>query len=129
MVKLKKELDDGKKYEEIKKNLETDERTIHQKLDAIDTLVSDRARPPKLVLALSSTVPKLVWLSELKVEAQDVVLRGNALDFNQVSEFLKSLNENAFFKDTKLVTTQQGTDESGMETAKFEISVHLRDGK
>jgi Tfp pilus assembly protein PilN len=125
--KLRQELDQGKKFEVLKKNLDDDETVIRQKLEVIHKLVSDRAMPSKLLIALSNAIPKEVWLSDLKVDHTEIVLRGDAVDFTQVSEFMRGLNESAFFRDIVLRNTQQGKDESGMDTAKFEITVKRRD--
>ncbi len=125
-AQIRKSLDETKKYEGLKKALEDDELVIRQKLDVIQKLMSDRAVPPKLLLALSSALPKEVWLSEFRVEPQDITFRGDASDFNQVSDFMKNLNESISFKDVVLRNTQQARDEQGVETAKFEIVVKRR---
>jgi len=124
--KLKTELEQTKKYEGIKKALEGDEIVIRTKLDTIQKLLQDRTTPPKLLVAVSSAIPKEVWLSSIKVEDAAISLQGDSLDFNQVSDFMKNLNESAFFKDVALKNTQQGKDESGLETAKFELSMKRR---
>ena len=124
--KLNHELEETKKYEGIKKALESDEIVIRTKLDTIQKLVQDRTTPPKLLVAISAAIPKEVWLSQIQVEDSNISLSGDSLDFNQVSEFMKNLNESAFFKDLALKNTQQGKDETGLDTAKFELAMKRR---
>ena len=125
-IQIKKSLGESRRFEILKKALEEDEVVIRQKLDVVQKLMADRAVPPRLLLALSATIPKDVWLADLRVEAQDIVFRGDALDFSQVSDFMKNLNESSSFKEVTLRNTQQGKDDQGTETAKFEIVVKRR---
>lgn len=115
-----------KAAEETKKTLETDESTIRIKIDTIQKLIAGRTTPPKLLMALSTAIPKDVWLSEFQLKSADIKLKGYSLGFNQISDFMKNLNENAYFMDLGLKTTQQVKDESGAEVAYFELAAKRR---
>ncbi len=125
-LRLQKELDKTKSYDEIKKNLEADEFAIKKKLETMNKLISDRTTPPKLLLALSKSIPEEVWLTELSIQETEVVFKGSSLGFNQISDFMKSLNESIYFKDLNLRSTQQNKLDSDSEIATFEIATQRK---
>ncbi len=125
-TKLQLELTKTKRFDELKKQIDSDEFMIKTKLQTIEKLIVDRTTPPKLLLALSRAIPADVWLSDLKVNGTEVTLKGSSLDFNQISDFMRNLNESAFFKELNLRSTQQAKDESGLEIAQFELSALRR---
>ena len=122
---LKKELEKTKKYDEIKKSLESDEIVIRTKLDTIEKLVKDRGGTPRVLLALSSAIPKDVWLKDLKIDSAIVDLQGASADSNQVYSFMKGLGESAAFKEVNLKGTTQ-VKEEGIEVVSFDATVKRR---
>lgn len=115
-----------KGYEAVKKSLEADEQLMRIKIDVVQQLIADRTNPPKLLRSLSTSIPKDVWLSEFKAGAEGVTLKGYSLDFNQVSDFMKSLSESVYFADLAITGTQQAKDEFGMDVASFELTAKRR---
>lgn len=120
---LKKEFDKTKSYNTLKTQLEADEKSIRAKLSTIQELLNDRTTPPKILLALSAAIPQEAWLEELKVDNQQITLKGASLGYNQVSDFMKALGENAFVKDVTLKSTQQTKDTNGVEVNTFDLSM------
>lgn len=125
-TRLKAELASTKGFEAMKKALDADEEMIRAKIDTVQKLIADRQTPPKLLSALSSTIPGEVWLVDFKLDGEDVKFNGMSLGFNQISDFMKTLNENAYFMDVRLVATQQAQDETGTNVAKFELAAKRR---
>jgi Tfp pilus assembly protein PilN len=116
------ELGKIKGFEEMKKVLDNDEFTLKTKIETIDKLLDDRRTPPKLLIELSKTIPPEVWLSDFKIEYPDVKITGSSLGFNQISDFMKNLNENVYFTELKIEKTEQG--QSGFAT--FELKAKRR---
>src|SRR6185503_10431241 len=96
------------------------------KLDTITKLVAGRQAPPKVLLAVSSGIPKEVWIGEIGIKDETMKVKGSSLGFAEISDFMKSLNESAFFTDLRLVDTKKGKDDQGYEVADFEISAKRR---
>ena len=113
-------------YEPLKKALDQDEAMIKTKLDTITKLVADRSTTHKFLFSISNAIPADAWLSELRVDKTDVILKGGALGFTQISDFLKNLNENSFFASVELKNTEQQEKEPGSETATFELKAKRR---
>ena len=124
--KLTAELNKTKDFEPKKKALDLDEATIKLKIETIKKLIVDRQTPPKMLLALATSIPGEVWLSDLKIDPEGLKLKGNSLGFNQISDFMKGLNESAYFSELKLVSTVQAKDDTGQEVAAFEMSAKRR---
>ncbi|OFZ71792.1 MAG: hypothetical protein A3K03_04205 [Bdellovibrionales bacterium RIFOXYD1_FULL_44_7] len=124
--RLQAELKKTEGYEELKKQLDADEFVLKTKIETIDKLVADRQIAPRLLLALASSIPQDVWLSSLVVQQQEIALTGASLGFNQISDFMKVLNENAFFSELNLRKTEQGKDEFGSVIATFELMAKRR---
>ncbi|MGZ3687096.1 MAG: PilN domain-containing protein [Bdellovibrionota bacterium] len=124
--KLRAELAKTKGYEEVKRQLDADEVMIRTKIETIQKLIADRAVLPKVLLTLSGGIPTEVWLSDFKVANEDVAFKGSSLGFNQISDFMRNLNESAYFTDLHLINTQQGKDDVGADVAQFELSAKRR---
>lgn len=122
--KLKIELAKTKGYEEVKKSLESDEQTLRNKVDTIQKLLAARQDPPKLLMALSTAIPQNVWLNSIKITGKDAVFKGESVGFNLISDFMKSLNESAYFTDVRLEGTQREKD--GPDLATFELGAKKR---
>lgn len=120
-ARLEKELIKTKVFEKDQQALEEDLKMIRLKIDIIEKLVADRSTPPKLLLSIAKAIPKDVWLSEFRVSNSEVTFRGTSLGFNQISDFMKNLNEDVFFKEVSLKTSNQIKDRSGLEVATFEL--------
>jgi hypothetical protein len=121
-TQLNRDYDKTKLYNDLEKQLKEHETAIRVKLETIQELLNDRTTPPKLLIALSTAIPKEIWLEELKVQSTEIAIRGSSLGYNQISDFMKSLGENAFFKEVNLKSSQQVKDTSaGVEIANFEL--------
>lgn len=118
---IQKEFSKYKELEKVKKSMDDDEHTIRTKLDTIRLLITDRSRTLSGMIALSKTMPDDVWVSEFRLDKSDMNLVGSASDFNQISDFLKKLKEDAFFGSVELRDAQQA--ESG-EMVNFKISMN-----
>jgi Tfp pilus assembly protein PilN len=125
-TRLRAEVAKSKGFEAMKKQLEADEFSIRTKIETIEKLVADRQTPPKILLAVANTIPAEVWLQTFKMADGEASFRGYATNYNQISDFMKNLNENAYFTDLRLVGTSQTKDSGGSEAASFELSAKRR---
>lgn len=116
--KLNSEITQMKAAEETMKTLESDEAQIRAKVDTIKKLIAGRNNPPKILSALSRSIPKDVWLSEFKIDNLQIAIKGFSLGFNQISDFMKNLSENTYFSELVLKSSQQ---EQNSEIASFDL--------
>ncbi len=120
-TRLKAELAKTRDFDELKKSLDADELSLRTKIDTIQQLIRDRQTPPKMLLSLSGSTPKDVWLTDFQAKEDEITLKGFSLGYNGISDFMKALNESVYFGDLKLVNTAQGRDETGLEAATFDL--------
>lgn len=118
--KIKLEADKIHEYEPIKKSLDQDETDLKTKLDIIRKLISERSSAPKVLAYISSSIPTDVWLTEFAISNSDVSMKGGSMGYNQISDFMKLLNENAYFSAVDLKNTKQDRD-AGIEITSFEL--------
>jgi Tfp pilus assembly protein PilN len=123
---LKQKLEKTKGFEDLKKALDNDEKTIRVKIDTVKKLIADRQLPPKMLQSVSNSIPSDVWLTNLKINEEGINFKGSAVGFGQVSDFMKNVSESAFFTDVKLISSSQTKDEVGQESASFEVSAKRR---
>lgn len=126
-TQLRTRLAESKVLEQEQKQYEVDEKVIKTKIEVIQKLLQDRMLPPKMLLTLSHIIPVEVWLSDIQLDSTSLKIKGDALDFNPISEFMKNIKETAYFKDANLRSSQQGKEETGLEVTKFEIHAERRD--
>lgn len=123
---LNSELGKTNGYEQIKKSLEADEKTIRTKIETIQELIRDRSTPPKILMTLSETIPKEVWLQEFALRDRRFQIVGNSGNMDVVSDFMKSLEETIFFKNVVLKSSRQETVKGGRLSASFELEAERR---
>ncbi len=126
-ARLKGEVAKTKGYKDIKKQLDADELQLKTKIGTIQKLLDDRVTLSKLLVSLSENLPKEVWLTEFKIQDSDVIFKGASRGFIQVSDFLKNLGENIYFRDLSLKGTQEVADPTtGANLTIFELEAKRR---
>lgn len=127
---LVSELSKTSGYEQTKRNLEQDEKTIRTKIKTIQELILDRTTPPKILMALSEAIPKDVWLKDFKIQGKRFTISGSSNGMDVVSDFMKGLEETIYFKNVVLKSSKSETSQkAGRQTAQFELEGERRDGE
>ncbi len=123
---INSELNKTNGYEQIKKSLEADEKTIRTKIETIQELIRDRTTPPKILTTLSETIPKDVWLRDFALKDRHFKISGSSTSMDVVSDFMKSLEETIYFKGVVLKSSKQETVKGGRGSAIFELEADRR---
>jgi len=122
----KKEVSKIKEFEAQKKELEKDEENLKNKIQTIQTLLSNRNDLYNTLLSLTTSIPTEVWLTGFELKESVINVRGGSIDINLVSDFIKKLSSTPYFKNVNLKKTDQTKDSSGLDTATFELSAVRR---
>jgi type IV pilus assembly protein PilN len=80
--------------------LNSRKKEVEEKLNVLNNLKKGRSGPVKFMDALSTAMPKNVWLRQLKEKEQKVTLQGSAVSHEHVAEMMRSL--------TNIVWTPKG---------------------
>lgn len=124
--KLMADFNKTKQYAPLKKQLDQDETMIRTKINTVQKLIADRQTPPKLFAALSSATPDDVWLSEVEIKGDDVSFVGDAQQFSDIPDFMKSISESAYFSDISLDESDSTKDKDGQQIAHFKLTAKRR---
>ncbi|HEY0882581.1 MAG TPA: PilN domain-containing protein [Archangium sp.] len=73
-------------------NLNRRKKEVEEKLAVLDKLTKQRAGPVKLLDALATAIPKKVWITSFEEKGGAAIMVGNADSFDDVSEFMRGLN-------------------------------------
>lgn len=118
---LRTSLGKMKQYDEVKKALESDEKIIKTKLDTISLLSKDRDSGVQHLRAISRSIPKDVWLTGVQFAPSEVAFRGQAIEFNLVSDFTSQLSQTQLFLDVQQESATNQTEEGGKSVVAFEL--------
>jgi|LakWasMet46_HOW7_FD_contig_51_344555_length_2672_multi_4_in_0_out_0_2 type IV pilus assembly protein PilN len=73
-------------------NLARRKKEVEEKLGVLEKLTKQRAGPVKLLDALATAIPKKVWLTQFNEKGGAASMSGNAESYDDVSEFMRGLN-------------------------------------
>ena len=73
-------------------NLQRRKKEVEEKLGVLEKLTKQRAGPVKLLDALATAIPKKVWILSFEEKGGAAVMVGSADSFDDVSEFMRGLN-------------------------------------
>lgn len=124
---VSKKLARVKGFEPVKKQLDSDEKTIQTKLAVLQSLTEDRDIPAKLMKQISQIIPEEVWLTSLSVREGKVQLQGGASSYNMVSDFMNGLGVSSLLSEVSLAQISE-TQKDGIKTHQFDISAKRKGG-
>ena len=70
---------------------------------------------------LQQLIPQRIWLTEVKLENHKMNMHGFAISENDISEFIKNLDDSVFFTNVNLSGTVESRSDQGV-LQKFEIT-------
>lgn len=97
-----------KKIGEIDK-IKAQKGEIERKLGVIDKLNTERMKVVVLLYNIGSIIPDNVWLTSLSDKGNEILLDGEAMSGNDVSEFMKRLQGVSGFSKVTLMAMDQTT--------------------
>ncbi len=115
---LSKQLEKASVYDALKKELDADESIIRNKLDILKKLIEGRGDSVAMLEILSSKIPQKAWLTEYSVTAGKILVRGEATDYNQISDFMKNLRETGRFPELELKESSELAKQGGKGSEK-----------
>lgn len=105
---------EGQRYKREKEELES-------RVNAIEQIARDQARPAYLMDAMADVLPADLWLSRIEEKGQQLRLAGTTYSSVALSDFMSNLKASGKFKDVDLVESRQDLTKSP-RTITFEVS-------
>ena len=123
---LKRKVSQSSTYEKQIRELEAQEKNLGQKLTAVKQAISQKRNPANLLLFVSKNMPDDLWIKELVIDGETMQIKGDALSYNSVGNFVNNLRSSIFIRDSSIKGTTsnvRASDKRRIES--FEISFVL----
>jgi Tfp pilus assembly protein PilN len=112
--RLNTEIAENKKQEEQLKvviaegeRYRRDKEALERRVNAIDLVARQQARPVYLMDALLDQLPKDLWLTRMEEKATQLKFAGNTYSSTSLSDFMSNLKASGKFKDVDIVDAKQ----------------------
>jgi Tfp pilus assembly protein PilN len=102
---LKRKVSQSSIFEKQIRELEAQEKNLGQKLTAVKQAISQKRNPANLLLFVSKNMPEDLWIKELVIDGETMQIKGDALSYNSVGNFVNNLRSSVFIKDSSIKGT------------------------
>jgi Tfp pilus assembly protein PilN len=120
---LKRKVSQSSTYEKQIRELKAQEENLGKKLTAVKQAISLKRNPANLLLYISKNMPEDLWIKELTIEGETMSVKGEALNYTSVGNFVNNLRSSVFIRDANIKSTTSNVRESDKRRIEtFEIS-------
>jgi Tfp pilus assembly protein PilN len=109
---LKRKVNEAKNYENQIKELKAQEEALEKKLVAVKEAISFKKNPSALLLYIAKNTPPDMWIKDLMIENDVLTIKGEALDYTSIGNFVQSLRSSVFIRDASVGQQSQYVRES-----------------
>lgn len=102
---LKRKVAKGGDFEKQIRELKAQEENLGQKLQAVKQAISEKKNPASLLLYVAKNVPNELWITDLTIEGESMTIKGEALDYTSIGNFVNNLRSSVFIRDANIVST------------------------
>jgi Tfp pilus assembly protein PilN len=114
MTRLTPIIAEGQRYRQEKEELE-------RRVNAIETVARNQARPAYLLDSIADLVPSDLWLTRVEEKSQQLRLAGTTHSSVTLSEFMAKLKASGKFKEVDVIESRQDLGKSP-RTITFEVA-------
>lgn len=86
---------------------------LQLRVTLIEDLQKGREGPVHMLDEISRSVPRLLWLTEVKQTGADLVITGRCTSLTALSDFADNLKGSGYFKPVEIVESQAETAQAG----------------
>ena len=120
---LKRKVAQSNDLERQIRELKAQEENLGKKLTAVKQAISEKKNPSTILLYIAKNVPESLWIKDLSITGDKMVVKGEALDYTSIGNFVNSLRSSVFIKEANIVGTAsvvRDSDKRRIET--FEVN-------
>lgn len=104
-----------------------DKKALEDKLAVLDELRKNRTGPVKVLDTLTGVLPQRVWLASLEEKAGALVLKGGALNNEDLADLMRELKKSPFFSEPTLKQSVQKADkDAGAKYIEWELTCGVK---
>src|SRR5438876_7295670 len=97
------------------KSIKEDKKALEDKLKILDALKKGRTGPVKVMDELATIIPNRAWLLEYSEQNGSVVMRGNAVTYEDLSAFAQRLKTSKYFGNVTIKKASQKNQNGSVE--------------
>jgi Tfp pilus assembly protein PilN len=130
LTRLKRKVSQNQNFEKQIRELKAQEENFKKKLLAVKEAINEKRNPSTLLQYISKNIPKELWITDLIIDANAMTIKGEALDYISIGNFVTSLRSSVFIKDANIVNTQSAvrdTDKRRIESFEVKFVINRLD--
>lgn len=119
---LKRKVTASKDMEKQIKELKAQEENLGKKLTAVKQAISEKRNPSSILLYIAKNIPAELWIKTLTIDQDKMTIKGEAMDYTSIGNFVNSLRSSIFIRDANITgtnSTVRDSDKRRIET--FEV--------
>lgn len=123
---LKRKVAAAKDMERQIKELQAQEENLGKKLTAVKQAISEKKNPATLLLYIAKNIPDNLWIINLSIDGNQMVIKGESLDYSSIGNFINSLRSSVFISDANIVSTSSNVrdyDKKRVEVFEVKFSI------
>lgn len=109
---LKRKVAQSSTLEKQIRELKAQEENLGKKLTAVKQAISLKRNPSNLLLYIAKNMPEDLWIKELGIQNENMIVKGEALNYTSVGNFVNNLRSSIFIKDANIKSTTSTVRES-----------------
>lgn len=109
---LQRKVSQSENLEKQIRELKAQEENLGKKLAAVKQAISEKRNPSAILLYIAKNIPNELWIRELAIDGDNMVIKGEALDYNHIGNFMNSLRSSVFIKEANVVSTSSNVREA-----------------
>jgi Tfp pilus assembly protein PilN len=109
---LQKKVSQSNELEKQITELKAQEENLGKKLVAVKQAISEKRNPATILLYIAKNIPPELWIKELTIEGDEMNIKGEALDYTSIGNFVNSLRSSVFIKEANIASTNSSVRQS-----------------
>lgn len=123
---LKRKVAQSQELEKQIRELKAQEENLGKKLVAVKEAISEKRNPSDLLLYIAKNIPAELWIKELAIDKDQMTIKGEALDYTSIGNFVNSLRSSVFIREANITGTSNAvrpSDKRRIETFEVKFTI------
>ncbi len=92
--------------------MKAQEEGLEKKLAAVKQAISEKRNPAPILLYIAKNMPAELWIKELDMNQEELTIKGEALDYVSIGNFVTALKSSVFIRDANITSTSSSVREA-----------------
>lgn len=123
---LKRKVAQSAELEKQIKELKAQEENLGKKLTAVKEAINEKKNPASILLYIAKNIPEELWITSLEINDNLMNIKGQALDYVSIGNFVNSLKSSVFIQDASITGTANAvrdSDKRRIETFEVKFTI------